>query len=116
MIVYKDRKMIKKHTENVVEYIFENLRHRYNQFTDDELYRTIWRKVKVTSHNVLHEEIDNIDDFECQCDLCTSQDNELRGGVKDRFFPNPQTPFLTARTIGRRIRRDRNETQLFDVN
>ncbi len=70
----------------------------------------------ISGSDPLYEEIDNIDDFECQCDLCTSQDNELRGGVKDRFFPNPQTPFLTARTIGRRIRRDRNETQLFDVN
>ena len=72
--------------------------------------------MKGSSQNKLFEEIDNIEDYECQCELCTSQDDDIRFGVKERFSPNPQTPFSTARTIGRRIRRDRNETQLFDVN
>ena len=54
--------------------------------------------------------------MKCQCELCTSQDDDIRFGVKERFSPNPKTPFLTARTIGRRILRNRNETQLFDVD
>ena len=116
MIYHKDFKMIKKLTNNVIEYIFERVRLKFKNISDEDLYSTIWKKVKGSSQNKLFEEIDNIEDYECQCELCTSQDDDIRFGVKERFSPNPQTPFSTARTIGRRIRRDRNETQLFDVN
>ena len=119
MIYHKDLKMINKYTENVIEYIFERLKLKFPEITDEDLYSSIWKKVKGSSHLKLYEQIDNVDeydDYECQCELCTSQDEKPRFGVKEKFYPDPQTPFLTARNIGRRIRRDRNETQLFDVN
>ena len=73
--------MIKKYTENVIEHIFERVRLKFKNITDEELYSTIWKKVKGTSHHKLYEGIDNIDDFECQCELCKSQDDDNRFGV-----------------------------------
>ena len=62
MIYHKDLKMINKLTNNVIEYIFERVKLKFKNISDEDLYSTIWKKVKGSSQNKLFEEIDNIED------------------------------------------------------